>query len=91
MSLSKSKCWYSNICLHFFKAHCSIRTIGTRIKFFRTIAFKINASITNAIKTKIGRIYVVRSNVILKKFIEMLRTNASEANTYRKMLLEQWY
>jgi hypothetical protein len=24
MSPSKSKCWYSNNCLHFFKAHCSI-------------------------------------------------------------------
>ncbi len=24
MSQSKSKCWYSNNCLHFFKARCSI-------------------------------------------------------------------
>ena len=28
--LSKSKCWYSNNCLHFFKAHCSI---GSKLVF----------------------------------------------------------
>ncbi len=27
MSLRKSKCWYSNNCLHLFKARCSITTL----------------------------------------------------------------
>jgi hypothetical protein len=29
MYLSKSKCWYSNSCLHFFKVSCSIHHISS--------------------------------------------------------------
>jgi hypothetical protein len=31
MSLSKSKCWYSNNCLHFFKVCCSIVNDASKV------------------------------------------------------------
>jgi hypothetical protein len=33
MSLSKSKCWYSNNCLHFFKACYSIKKLERAFSF----------------------------------------------------------
>ncbi len=30
MSLSTSKCWYSNNCLHFVKACCSVKIVGAK-------------------------------------------------------------
>ncbi len=45
MSLSKSKCWYSNNCLHFFKAmfHCNCKKFYSKganvIKLFMVVIY----------------------------------------------------
>ncbi len=41
MSLSKSKCWYSNICLHFYKRAVPF-TEFMAVKAFKCVAIKAN-------------------------------------------------